>query len=110
MEPFAWIVFAFLGAVVAAFCGIAALIARPFPQSQASGRVYALIGVGINMVTWAVNLWAAPGTNIPGTVYRHAAVLSVPCVLALAVYPWFRARPGRGFEVTPTDRGGPGAV
>jgi hypothetical protein len=110
MEPFAWIVLAFFGSLAAALCGLYALVARPFRQMQASGRLYAVIGAGLNLVTWAVNLWAAPGTNIPGRVYREAAVLSVPCVLGLVVYPWFRPRQGRGFEVTRPPRGGPGAV
>jgi hypothetical protein len=99
MNPFALTVFAFLGSMIAALCGSAALFMRPFRHLRGSGRSWALIGAGLNLLAWPVFLYAAPGTNNPSGIYIRAAALTAPCLLALLVYPWFQPRQGRGFEV-----------
>ena len=110
MEPALWIVLSSLLSLLAAIIGTVALILRPFKRLRTSGRVFALYGLGLNILTWPIYLWQAPRTNVIQTIYFRAAILSAPGFLAAAVYPWFRLRDRRDFDLVRPPRGGPGAV
>ena len=90
----------------AAGARVTALFLRPHAIRRDEGQGFAAVGACLCIVGWSAVLWAAPGTNNPSRVYAMAAVWSAPTLLAVSVYPWFRTRARRGFDVIDTPHDG----